>query len=68
MVTNNNTFYHNNFINNQIQAWDYTSSTTNVFDNGKEAMIGAATTAQMPIMTALEIPHTNQPHFTFTAM
>ncbi len=36
MVTNNNTFYHNNFINNQIQAWDYTSSTTNVFDNGKE--------------------------------
>ena len=36
MVTNNNTFYHNNFINNQIQAWDYTSSTTNLFDNGKE--------------------------------
>ena len=36
MVTNNNTFYHNNFINNQIQAWDTTTSTTNTFDNGKE--------------------------------
>lgn len=36
MVTNNNTFYLNNFINNKIQAWDYTSSTTNNFDNGKE--------------------------------
>jgi nitrous oxidase accessory protein len=36
MITNNNTFYHNNFINNQIQAWDYTSSTTNMFDNGNE--------------------------------
>ena len=36
MITNNNTFYHNNFVNNKIQAWDYTSSTTNNFDNGKE--------------------------------
>jgi nitrous oxidase accessory protein len=36
MVTNNNTFYHNNFVNNQIQAWDTTSSTTNRFDNGEE--------------------------------
>jgi nitrous oxidase accessory protein len=36
MVTNNNTFYHNNFVNNKIQAWDTTSSTTNNFDNGKE--------------------------------
>jgi nitrous oxidase accessory protein len=36
MVTNNNTVYHNNFINNQIQAWDTTTSTTNTFDNGKE--------------------------------
>ncbi|HSV49696.1 MAG TPA: NosD domain-containing protein [Candidatus Acidoferrales bacterium] len=36
MVTNNNKFYLNNFINNKIQAWDYTSSTTNNFDNGKE--------------------------------
>ena len=36
MMTNNNTFYHNNFVNNKIQAWDTTSSTTNTFDNGKE--------------------------------
>ncbi len=36
MVTNNNKFYNNNFINNQIQAWDTTSSATNRFDNGKE--------------------------------
>jgi nitrous oxidase accessory protein len=36
MITNNNTIYHNNFVNNKIQAWDYTSSTTNNFDNGKE--------------------------------
>jgi len=36
MVTNNNMFYHNNFVNNKIQAWDTTSSTTNTFDNGKE--------------------------------
>jgi nitrous oxidase accessory protein NosD len=36
MITNDNTFYHNNFVNNKIQAWDYTSSTTNNFDNGKE--------------------------------
>jgi nitrous oxidase accessory protein len=36
MITNNNTFYHNNFVNNKIQAWDYSSSTTNNFDNGKE--------------------------------
>jgi parallel beta-helix repeat protein len=36
MITNNNAFYHNNFVNNKIQAWDYTSSTTNNFDNGKE--------------------------------
>jgi hypothetical protein len=36
MITNNNTFYHNNFVNNKIQAWDTTSSTTNTFDNGKE--------------------------------
>ncbi len=36
MITNNNTFYHNNFVNNKIQAWDTTSSTTNAFDNGKE--------------------------------
>jgi hypothetical protein len=36
MITNNNTFYNNNFVNNKIQAWDYTSSTTNNFDNGKE--------------------------------
>ena len=28
--------YHNNFVNNKIQAWDYSSSTTNNFDNGKE--------------------------------
>jgi nitrous oxidase accessory protein len=36
MITNNNTFYLNNFVNNKIQAWDYSSSTTNNFDNGKE--------------------------------
>jgi nitrous oxidase accessory protein len=36
MITNNNTFYHNNFVNNKIQAWDTTSSATNTFDNGKE--------------------------------
>jgi nitrous oxidase accessory protein len=36
MITQNNTFYHNNFVNNKIQAWDTTSSATNTFDNGKE--------------------------------
>jgi nitrous oxidase accessory protein len=36
MITQNNTFYRNNFVNNKIQAWDTTSSTTNAFDNGKE--------------------------------
>jgi nitrous oxidase accessory protein len=33
-VTSNNVFYHNNFVNNAIQAWD--TSITNRFDNGKE--------------------------------
>jgi nitrous oxidase accessory protein len=36
MITNNNTFYHNNFVNNEIQAWDTTSSSTNAFDKGEE--------------------------------
>ena len=36
MIASNNTFYHNNFVNNKIQAWDTSSSKSNTFDNGKE--------------------------------